>query len=183
MVNSRSVFDNRWMVYCNRMVYCWSVLHYRCRNGSRLGNWNRNRGGSWNRNWSGNRSRNRFDHRSRGDNRLMNSHRCVHNNRFMNHYWRMRRSLVGDISHKTVVVISMVLDVLGPAVRQLDGVGALHVPRAVGCLPGVKASLGVVVVHAVLVAVRLGNLLVDGGVVRHRSVLVYIHRSRAAGGD
>ena len=40
---------------------------------------------------------------------------------------------VGDISHIAAVVVSMVGHVLGPAVREQDGVGALHIKTCTTC--------------------------------------------------
>ena len=74
-------------------------------------------------------------------------------------------ALVAHVGHVSAVVVGVVLDVLGPAVGQQDGVGSLHVAAAVSMLAVVEVGAVVVVVDTVLVAVRLRLLLIYGGVV------------------
>ena len=85
-------------------------------------------------------------------------------------------TLVLDIGHKPVVVISVVVDVLGATVGQEDGVGSLHVAGTVGGLAGVEVGSRVIVMDSVFVGVGLRLLLVDwlgmvgGGMVGCRGV-------------
>ena len=80
-------------------------------------------------------------------------------------------ALVAHVGHVSAVVVGVVLDVLGPAVGQQDGVGSLHVAAAVSMLAVVEVGAVVVVVDTVLVAVRLGLLLIHGAMVRGRGVV------------
>lgn len=72
----------------------------------------------------------------------------------------VRCSLVGDLGDISLLVVCGVVDVLGPAVRQSHGVGAGHGAVLVRSLPGVEGSLGVVIIHRVVVGVGLGGFLV-----------------------
>ena len=76
-------------------------------------------------------------------------------------------ALICHIRHKAAVVICMIGDMLGPAIRQGDRVGSLNVACTVGRLPGVEVCPGVVVVHSILKTVWLGLVRVD----RCRSVV------------
>ena len=62
-------------------------------------------------------------------------------------------SLIGDISHKTVVAIGVVADMLDTSIRQVDGVGSFHIACSVAALISTEHSLGVVVSHGVAVGV------------------------------
>ena len=83
------------------------------------------------------------------------------------HLIKVSLALICDIRHIAIVVVGMVGDMLGPAIRQGDRVGALNVACTVGRLPGVEVCPGVVVVHSILKTVRLGLVRVD----RCRSVV------------
>ena len=72
----------------------------------------------------------------------------------------MGHTLVAHISDETVVVISVVLDVLGATVGKQDTVAALDIAGGVGHLGGVEVGSTVLVVDSVLVAVWLGLLFV-----------------------
>merc|ERR1711922_26210 len=74
-------------------------------------------------------------------------------------------SLVGDISNIAIVATSGVLDVLGPAVRKSNRVGALDIAVVITGLSSVEGSLGVVVSNSVLEGVGLGGLVIGNGVV------------------
>merc|ERR1719412_3034034 len=74
-------------------------------------------------------------------------------------------SLVGDISNIAIVATSGVLDVLGPAVRKSNRVGALDIAVVITSLSSVEGSLGVVVSNSVLEGVGLGGLVIGNGVV------------------
>ena len=77
------------------------------------------------------------------------------------HLIKVSLALICDIRHIAIVVVGMVGDMLGPAIRQGDRVGALNVACTVGRLPGVEVCPGVVVVHSILKTVRLGLVRVD----------------------
>ena len=83
------------------------------------------------------------------------------------HLIKVSLALICDIRHIAIVVVSMVGDMLGPAIRQGDRVGSLNVACTVGRLPGVEVCPGVVVVHSILKTVWLGLVRVD----RCRSVV------------
>merc|ERR1719468_1380385 len=72
----------------------------------------------------------------------------------------MGHTLVAHISDETVVVFSVVLDVLGATVGKQDTVAALDIAGGVGHLGGVEVGSTVLVVDSVLVAVWLGLLFV-----------------------
>merc|ERR550532_2426099 len=72
---------------------------------------------------------------------------------------------VGDISHIAAVVVSMVGHVLGPAVREQDGVGALNVSISIRHLASVEVSAVIVIVNSVLELVRSWRMV--GGVTSH----------------
>merc|ERR1719308_816128 len=67
-------------------------------------------------------------------------------------------ALVGHLSHISVNIVGVVVDVLDTAVRKVDGVGALPGSSAIVRLRGIKASSRVVVGHSVLVG-EGGNLV------------------------
>ena len=67
-------------------------------------------------------------------------------------------ALVGHLSHVSVNIVGVVVDVLDSAIRKVDRVGSLPGSRAIVRLRSVKASPRVVVGHSVLVGVR-GNLV------------------------
>lgn len=69
-------------------------------------------------------------------------------------------TLVAHIGDETVVVISVILDVLGATVGKQDTVAALDVAGGVGHLGGVEVGSTVLVVDSVLVAVWLRLLFV-----------------------
>jgi len=62
-------------------------------------------------------------------------------------------SIVGDISHKTVVAIGVVADMLDTSIRQVDGVGSFNIACSVAALTSAEHSFGVVVSHGVVVGV------------------------------
>lgn len=62
-------------------------------------------------------------------------------------------SLIGDISHKALVAIGVVADMLDASIRKVDRVGSLHIARSVAALISAEHSLGVVVCHGVAVGV------------------------------
>ena len=83
-------------------------------------------------------------------------------------------SLICDIRHIAIVVVSMVGDMLGPAIRQCHRVGSLNVARTVRRLPCIEVGPRVVVMHSILKTVWLGLVRVDryGGMVsRCRSMI------------
>merc|ERR1712106_1032346 len=67
-------------------------------------------------------------------------------------------ALVGHLSHVSVNIVGVVVDVLDTAVRKVDRVGALPGSSAIVRLRSIKASSRVVVGHSVLVGVG-GNLV------------------------
>jgi hypothetical protein len=93
-------------------------------------------------------------------------------------------AVIGDISDVAVVAIHVVVDMLGPAVGESHGVGALGIAGTVAGLSGVEGRLGVVISHSVGVGVRehlisvglgmvgRGGSMVDGGRnLHHRGVV------------
>ena len=62
-------------------------------------------------------------------------------------------AVVGDLGHVALGVISVVVDVLDPAVGKVDGVGAVPHTGAVVRLSLLEGGAGVVIVDAVLVGV------------------------------
>merc|ERR1719500_99092 len=67
-------------------------------------------------------------------------------------------ALVGYLSHVSVNIVGVVVDVLDAAIRKVDRVGSLPSSSAIVCLRSLKASSRVVVGHSVLVGVR-GDLV------------------------
>merc|ERR1711970_152140 len=67
-------------------------------------------------------------------------------------------ALVGHLSHVSVNIVGVVVDVLDTAVRKVDRVGALPGSSAIVSLRSIKASSRVVVGHCILVGVG-GNLV------------------------
>merc|ERR1711990_837516 len=67
-------------------------------------------------------------------------------------------ALVGHLSHISVNIVGVGVDVLDTAVRKVDRVGALPGSSAIVSLRSIKASSRVVVGHSVLVGVG-GNLV------------------------
>ena len=82
----------------------------------------------------------------------------------------MSSTLVSHVSHISVVMVGVVLDVLDSAVREENTVAPLNIPVTVGSLSSVEVGPAVLVVDAVVVAVGMRSLLVDRGVV-DRSVV------------
>ena len=80
-------------------------------------------------------------------------------------------SLICDISDITVVVVSMVLDVLGATVREEDVVGSFNIPSSISNFTSIKVGARVIIMDSILILVGFGFFLVDGGVVRGRSVV------------
>ena len=74
----------------------------------------------------------------------------------------MSSTLVSHVSHISVVMVGVVLDVLNSAVREENTVAPLNIPVTVGSLSSVEVGPAVLVVDAVLKGVRLGRLLVGG---------------------
>merc|ERR1719317_904906 len=69
-------------------------------------------------------------------------------------------SIILDISHISSVVVSMIVDVLGPAIGKEDRVGPLYIARAISALSGIEVGSRVIIMHSILVAVGFGLLLV-----------------------
>ena len=80
-------------------------------------------------------------------------------------------SLICDISDITVVVVSMVLDVLGATVREEDRVGSFNIPLSIMNFSVVKVGSRVIIMDSILKTVGFGFFLVNGGVVRGRSMV------------
>ena len=70
-------------------------------------------------------------------------------------------ALVGDIGNITGVVISVVVDMLGPAVGKSNRVGSSNVASSILGLNLVEGSLGVVISNSVLEGVWLWGLIID----------------------
>merc|ERR1719308_247080 len=69
-------------------------------------------------------------------------------------------SIILDISHISSVVVSMIVYVLGPAIRKENRVGPLYIARAISALSGIEVGSRVIIMHSILVAVGFGLLLV-----------------------
>merc|ERR1719470_627702 len=67
-------------------------------------------------------------------------------------------TLIGHLSHVSVNIVGVVVDVLDSAIRKVDRVGSLPSSSAIVRLRSVEASSRVVIGHSVLVGVR-GNLV------------------------
>merc|ERR1719228_2627180 len=67
-------------------------------------------------------------------------------------------AFIGHLSHVSVNIVGVVVDMLDTAVRKVDRVGALPGSSAIVSLGSIKASSRVVVRHSVLVSVG-GNLV------------------------
>merc|ERR1712212_1263551 len=74
--------------------------------------------------------------------------------------WSISSTLVLDISNISTIVVGMVLDMLGPAIRKEDRVGSLYITRTIGHLSSIEVGSRILVVHSILVAVGLGLFLV-----------------------
>ena len=70
-------------------------------------------------------------------------------------------ALICHIRHKAAVVICMIGDMLGPAIRQCHRVGALNATCTVGGLPCIKVCPGVVIMYSIFKAVGLRLIGVD----------------------
>ena len=77
------------------------------------------------------------------------------------HFIKVSLALICDICHIAVVVVSMVGDMLGPAIRQGHRVGALNATCTVGGLPCIKVCPGVVIMYSIFKAVGLRLIGVD----------------------
>ena len=77
-------------------------------------------------------------------------------------------AIISDFGNISVDVVGMVVDVLDPSVRQVDGVVALPGSGAVVRLLGVKTGSRVVVSHGILVGVGGDLVRVDFHCVGHR---------------
>ena len=80
-------------------------------------------------------------------------------------------AVIGDISDVAVVAIHVVVDVLGPAVGESHGVGALGIAGAIAGLSGVEGRLGVVIGHSIGVGVGKHLISVGLGMVGRGSVV------------
>ena len=80
-------------------------------------------------------------------------------------------AVIGDISDVAVVAIHVVVDVLGPAVGESHGVGALGIAGAIAGLSGVEGRLGVVIGHSIGVGVGKHLISVCLGMVGRGSVV------------
>ena len=69
-------------------------------------------------------------------------------------------AIVGDIGNITGVVISVVVDMLGPAVGKSNRVGSSNVASSILGLNLVESSLGVVISNSVLEGVWLWGLII-----------------------
>jgi len=84
-------------------------------------------------------------------------------------------AFVGDIGNITGVVISVVVDMLGPAVGKSNRVGSSNVASSILGLNLVEGSLGVVISNSVLEGVWLWGLIIG------LSVVSSLHRSMVGG--
>jgi len=72
--------------------------------------------------------------------------------------WVAWNPLISYLSDVTIVMISCVLDMLGPTVRESHRVGATH-SLTIRHLTSIECSLGVIICHSILIRVRLGRVL------------------------
>ena len=98
-----------------------------------------------------------------------------------------RNSLIGDISNISVVVVSGVLDVLGPAIRKSDSVFSGHSSVGIRGLSGIEGSLGIIISNSVGERVGFNGLLLivvsPRGVIRSRGRGVVGSRGRCVSGS
>ena len=90
-------------------------------------------------------------------------------------------AIVGDLSHVAVVAVGVVVDMLGPAVGEVDGVRALGISLTIAGLGSIEVGVGVVVSNGVcvsvggdLIGVNLSGVVGRGGMgnsVDHRGVV------------
>jgi len=86
-------------------------------------------------------------------------------------------SLIGDISNIAFIAISLVVDMLGTAIRESNGVRSGSISSTITGLSSVESSLGVVISNSVGVGVRRGLIgiswlsMVSRGVVDNRGVV------------
>ena len=62
-------------------------------------------------------------------------------------------SIVSDLSNVTLSIISTVVDMLGPAVRESHRVGAIHNTGTIAGLSGIESGAGVIIGHSIVVSV------------------------------
>merc|ERR1712112_4903 len=62
-------------------------------------------------------------------------------------------SIISDLSNVTLSIISVIVDMLGPAVRESHRVGAIHNTGTIAGLSGIESGAGVIIGHSVVVSV------------------------------
>merc|ERR1719312_747431 len=70
-------------------------------------------------------------------------------------------SLIGDISNIAFIAISLVVDMLGTAIRKSNRVGSSSIASTITSLSSVESSLGVVISNSVGIGVRRGLIRVS----------------------
>jgi len=86
-------------------------------------------------------------------------------------------SLIGDISNIAFIAISLVVDMLGTAIRKSNGVRSGSIAIAITSLGSIESSIGVVISNSVGVSVRRGFIriswlsMVGRGVVDNRGMV------------
>merc|ERR1712105_162469 len=80
-------------------------------------------------------------------------------------------SIILDISHISTVVVSMIVDMLGPAIRKEDRVGSLYITRTISNLASIEVGSRILIMHSILIAVRFRLLLVHWCMVRDRCMV------------
>ena len=74
-------------------------------------------------------------------------------------------SFICDISNISIVVVSMVLDMLDTSIWKQNTVTSLYIAIAISCLSSIKICSTVVIMDTVLVTVRMWCFLVHWGVI------------------
>merc|ERR1719500_1130359 len=70
-------------------------------------------------------------------------------------------SFIGDISNISLIAISLVVDMLGTAIRKSNRVGSCSIASTITSLSSVECSLGVVISNSVSVGVGRRNIRVS----------------------
>jgi len=75
--------------------------------------------------------------------------------------WIDSSSVIGNISNIAFIAISLVVDMLGTAIRESNRVGSSSIASTITSLSSVESSLGVVISNSVGVGVRRGLIRVS----------------------
>merc|ERR1712106_241210 len=85
--------------------------------------------------------------------------------------WVDSSAIIGNISHISFVSISMVVDMLGTAIRKSNRVRSSSVTSTITSLSSVEVGLGVVISNSIGVSVRRGLIRVSNGSMDNRCMV------------